>query len=462
MKRNRLKQIMIICSLIIFAIEVFDTKSVVYAAEYTEKKSGYYSYIDYEGGAWITGYDNGLEYWEQEDNITWKIPDTLNGLKVVGIGDIYDRDQGGYLNYYVSIEYNVSKIILPDSISEIGEDAFSKFYSLKSINIPNQVTGIGCKAFFKCKELQNIEFPDSLDYIGDYAFYGCSSLTSITIPASVEEIYDNAFADCRSVVSYKVSSGNSNYFSYKDMLCQNSFHYKYEEYEEEYDEDDADEEVPEIKVIQYPGAKKGAFFIEKNMYLDWFALLNETGITEFTVDSENMYYCSKNGILYDKENTQLIAAPGAMTGELIIPDGIQLIQTNAFSNGSLSKITIPESVDLVGDNAFYHCNQLKSINVGKCFKFIDLSTCQNLSEIIISSDDTDYTVIDNIVYDKKIETMVFCPRGYKGKLVFPNTVTSYEYDCFESADDYEDFVYYRCDLITEWYLGEKFTSHIDH
>lgn len=67
--------------------------------------------------------------------------------------------------------------------------------------IPNSVTSIGNSAFFDCSSLTSVVIPNSVIHIGSYAFYGCSSLTSVTIPNSVTSIGQYAFSDCSSLTS---------------------------------------------------------------------------------------------------------------------------------------------------------------------------------------------------------------------------------------------------------------------
>lgn len=66
----------------------------------------------------------------------------------------------------------------------------------KSYIIPNSVTNIGDNAFWFCESLTSINIPNSVTNIGDYAFVGCESLTSINIPNSVTNIGRSAFQDC--------------------------------------------------------------------------------------------------------------------------------------------------------------------------------------------------------------------------------------------------------------------------
>jgi hypothetical protein len=82
-------------------------------------------------------------------------------------------------NLYINNEL-VTNLIIPDSVTSIGEYAFYGCSSLTSVTIGNGVTSIGRSAFSYCRKLTNITIPDSVTYIGDSAFAGCSSLTSIT------------------------------------------------------------------------------------------------------------------------------------------------------------------------------------------------------------------------------------------------------------------------------------------
>ena len=81
----------------------------------------------------------------------------------------------------ISCLSNNEKIIIPNTITSIGDNAFCGCSSLKSIEIPNSVTSIGDFAFCVCESLKSIEIPNSVTSIGDEAFLGCSSLKSIIV-----------------------------------------------------------------------------------------------------------------------------------------------------------------------------------------------------------------------------------------------------------------------------------------
>ena len=90
----------------------------------------------------------------------------------------------------------VTDLVIPNSVTSIGDYAFTDCTGLTSVTIGNSVISIGHCAFSDCIGLTSVTIPNSVTEIGGGAFEGCSGLTSITIPNSVTIIGVRAFYDC--------------------------------------------------------------------------------------------------------------------------------------------------------------------------------------------------------------------------------------------------------------------------
>ena len=98
-------------------------------------------------------------------------------------------------------------VTIPNSVTSIGTNAFSFCSGLKTVTIPNSVTSIGTNAFSFCSGLKTVTIPNSVTSIGSGTFEGCTGLTEVTIPNSVTDIGDEAFYYCTGLKT--VTIGNS-------------------------------------------------------------------------------------------------------------------------------------------------------------------------------------------------------------------------------------------------------------
>ena len=109
---------------------------------------------------------------------------------------LFNKDKSEIVSFR---NQKIESYIIPDSVTSIGDYAFSRCSSLSNIVISNSVTNIGKCAFYLCRSLSNIVVPNSVISIGDCVFSCCSSLSNIVIPDSVTHIGNGAFSCCSSL-----------------------------------------------------------------------------------------------------------------------------------------------------------------------------------------------------------------------------------------------------------------------
>lgn len=126
------------------------------------------------------------------ENVTYTIyPD--GRMIVSGTGPTYNTDE---TPGYAGPDTIVTKVIIEDGVTSIGNARFFQCFKLQSITIPNSVTRIGYGAFEECKNLKSVTIPEGVEEIGARTFVDCKKLQSITIPASVNSIESAAFDGC--------------------------------------------------------------------------------------------------------------------------------------------------------------------------------------------------------------------------------------------------------------------------
>ena len=348
------------------------------------------------------------------------------------------------INHLLYDDSNSLSVELPSSVIEIGSCAFYNAIGLTEVIIPpnSKLEQIGYSAFSGCEDLKSIYLPEGVNSLDNQAFYGCDSLKEIVIPASLEYVGEGTFSDCQGLESFQVASGNKYLYAEDGIL--------YEKYRTEEPSDDLDEdgdpiwkEVEKKRLVSYPCAKKSTVTLSADMDFEWTAFINARGLTAIYVDEGNPDYTSVGGVLYTKDMVGLLVCPAGKTGEYTVPEGVCYMQTNSFSSSALTAIRLPDTLynkydgkdGFVGNYSFYQCDALKTIHLGKnvpseiCNQLYD---AKNLTNITVSEANANLSVVNNVLYDKDVKTLIFIPSGLKGKVILPDSV---ETSSFRGEDE---------------------------
>lgn len=124
----------------------------------------------------------------------------------------------------LTIESSISDKDNNYTVTEIATWAFyNARNTLTEVTLPNTVDEIGYQAFFNCSKLTNVTIPEGVKTIGQTAFIGCTQLTSITIPGTVTKM-DSAFSGSTALSQVTLTNGipkiSSNAFSGCTSLTQ--------------------------------------------------------------------------------------------------------------------------------------------------------------------------------------------------------------------------------------------------
>ena len=221
------------------------------------------------------------------------------------------------------------KLVLHSGITTIENDAFGFCINIKELEIPDSVTEIGSRAFSDCRGLTKVSIGKNVQKMN--AFAGCTSLTEITIPDSVREIGNHAFMHCENLKKVNIGAG-----------------------------------VSKISYDVFDGCNN---------------------LKDLSVSPNNPNYCSVDGVIYNKDKTELILLPKGISGAYTVLPGTKTVKEYAgYQCESLTSLTIPASVKNLEQYAFAWCTGMTSVTLSEGFSEIgyrSFAWCKALPEITI-------------------------------------------------------------------------------
>ena len=336
----------------------------------------------------------------------------------------------GVLLKYVGSEI---EIIIPDSVTAIGDNAFSSCFGLASVTIPNSITSIGQKAFIGCYNLSEIKvesgnsvydsrdncnaiintetntiisgcrkstIPNGVTCIGNYAFYNCTGLTELAIPNSVTIIGNYAFYGCAGLTEIAIPNSVTSIGDYAFYGCKG------------------------LTEITIPNSVTN---------IGNYAFQGCTDLTEITIP--NSVTSIGVGAFRQCESLRNIT----------IPNGITRIMNNTFMRcTNLTNISLPSSITTIDTSVFRDCSSLVSITIPRNVTIIRGSAFRGCSSLtsVISLNPTPPVISYNTFteYTATLQVPIGCKEAYQNANYWSNFVNIEEIETAVSGDANNDGV----------------------
>lgn len=341
-----------------------------------------------------------------------------------------------------ALNSNLKNVTVPDSVKEIGDGAFAKMLNLSSVSMGKGLKTIGENAFFECEKINNIIIPNGVTNIGKGAFAYCRNLNNITLSNKLSEISDYMLSHCSlesiSIPASVVSIGK-NGFASTDKLNNIKINNG-------------------LKIIEsnaFAGTGIENITLPKSVQsISETAFRSAYYLKSIEVDSDNPYYSSKDGVLYNKAKTNLILYPiGIKNKTFTVPDSVTEINNAAFLGSDLETLKISDSVETIGESAFYYCKNLKNITLPKNLTTIPTNafSCSGIEEINIPKKVTE------------IKKNAFGTCDSLKKVTIPGNVKSIAESAFQKCSKLDEVIIEEgCEYIGPNAFGQKgiYTSNV--
>lgn len=293
---------------------------------------------------------------------------TWENRKCVTCGEEKEIHRLGNWEYVLWEEEETMEIV---SFPETDEKVFFRDLPerISKVRIGDGITAIPDYAFAGCENLVDVVIPKTARTIGKCAFAQCVNLTQINIPEGVTSIADDTFLMCRSLTQLTIPDSVT-------TIEGNPFRYL---------------------------------------------------AAEILVSPENPTISVIDGVVFNKDGTQLIACPCNKAGAYEIPDGVLEIGSHAFENcNDLTDVTIPASVVSIAGNPF---------------GFSQL-------ELKLAPENPEFSIIDGVLFDKTGTKLFVYPCGRPGDT----------YEVPEGTTEIGAFAFAGCQQLSKVTIPESVTA----
>jgi hypothetical protein len=385
----------------------------------------------------------------------------------------YTTNADGSLNITGDTNIPINGVVMiPSTITDlpvtsIGDWAFYAT-SLTNVLIPDSVTSIGDGAFFDCESLTNVTIGDSVTSIGDWTFAFCSSLTGINFRGNPPTLGGNNVFYGNLATVYYLSGATGwgpTFDGHPAVLWNPPVPFTYTIDSDGitltitgYTGSGGTVTIPStinflpvtsigyIVFAYYSGLTSvvipyGVTSIGEESFTFCENLTNVTipasvtnigdqafasctALKEINVDPLNFFYQSENGVLFNYNKTTLIQFPGGGPQNYNIPASVSVIGDFAFSYSDVTSVMITSNVNEILTDAFVGCGNLTSITIPS-----SISTISDYAFLGCSSL-TNVTLSDGIY---NLGTASFAQCGNLTQIVIPRSVTNFSGGPFSNS-----------------------------
>ena len=421
-----------------------------------------------DDGPWIFTGDKGKHEIDENGSVSKKLESGLYDLEDNQIYDWNELLKKGYItvtNGVLTTGYSdyanphsedlVGKLVIDDSVTEIGENGLRKLKKLEKIVLPENIildeyamSEIGINGIGPKGSGASLELPKSLKRIESNAFYSCEELTSVKLDEKIEEIGKTAFAYCKKLeiwVPNTIKKVESWAFVGTSVVCY-----------------------------------LGDLSTENWCSEDTFHKYNAIGICQICNYHK---YASNNEITLNKDNAYIVGYKKNETEELNIPEQVEFegkqytivgIDKSTFNYDSkIRKVIIPNTVKSIGEYVLYECSNLEEVYVPASatdIKNAFVSRCNSLKKIDIADGNTRYMDIDGVCYSKDGRILIAYPPAKDcTDFVIPSKVEQLGEWCFTATNVNKIIIpetvkkiggetFYKCKNLTDLVINANCTE----
>ena len=387
-------------------------------------------------------------------------------------GVLFNKDKSALIQYPAG---KLGAYIIPNTVTTIESLGFS-CSKLTEITIPASVTTIGNDAFFDCGNLNKIiDLRSEPQAITDYVFDGVPTDATVYVPKGSKEVYSQA-DKWNQFSNFVELPAAGDTFKSGDLLYTVLSAEDFEVSVAAADPKILSGEVTIPATVTNDGVEytvttlanfgfsscsnlTGLNLPETITSVGQYAFSIVAAFENINVSEENNYFSSEDGVLFNKDKTELVLYPAGRTGEYSVPESVLTIGRRAFAHSRLNQVSLPEgltkievsafagcvapeiilpeSLSVIGDYAFNICSNLVNINIPDGVKKIGnlvFDGCNSLLDITVEESNANYSSMDGILFNKDKSTLIKYPEGkLDGSYIIPNTVTTIEWYGFDHS-----------------------------